>query len=217
MTFGGSWTGVSAVLSIALAGGCGDAGGGSSSSSTGQDSTGTTPPSAGHVLCACVDVDGYGIPEIGCPAPPRTDCGVYQEYDPVDVDSGGQEDPPEGCVLDDEGEVDCEMANAAVVDCVVQAQQQADPFTVLWAQTPEPTASRERRYFGDPDALVRIAVTWNDLQVRWDDATVRATPDLSGCAGASDAQTGWQCFEDTFAQAEALGVCVAAGEAEVSE
>ena len=200
-----------AALSLmVLAGGCGDEGGGSSSS-TGGASTGSKP-SADHVLCACVDVDSYGVPEIGCPAPARTDCGLYREYDPFDVDSGGQEQPPEGCVFDDAGEVDCEAANAAVIDCVVQAQQQADPFTVsYWSWW------HERQYFGDPDALVLVGSFWNDLQIVWDDATVRATPDLSGCAGASDAQTGWQCFEDTFAQSEALAVCVAAGDAEISE
>lgn len=165
------------------------------------------------MLCDCVHPSSGHFPSFSCSTEGHTVCGTFEV--PISASesegTGGPLTPPEGCVFDDAGEIDCEEVNLAVVACVVQAQQAGEPFVVEWSQQPTYTSSNDRRLQANADALIEFFMEWEDLQYTWSDSTVRQVPDLAACESPADATSGWQCILDAVHAAEPLALCLEAG------
>lgn len=143
--------------------------------------------------CECFD-SPMGIAFDDCAA--GTDCGGYEE---LPTDEWECNDGTEGPDIDD-------VANAAVVQCILDAAAAAQPFQFRLEISFGQPSNCTNRYYAFPSGELHVVESEQNDLCFTDVASIKSAFDLTACAGMSGAE-GWACIEAAIASATADGTC----------
>jgi hypothetical protein len=166
---------------------------GSEATASGSSDTAGGSETGVPASCECFD-SPFGLVVDDCAA--GTDCGAY----------GAQPESEWECNDSTEGpDIDVE-ANEAVVQCILDAVEAAQPFQFQHDINYGRPSNCSNRYSAFPDGELHVIASEQEDLCFSDVTSIKSGFDLSACAGTSGAE-GWDCIEAAIASASAGGTC----------